>query len=366
MDSYTVKAGDSLAGIAMKLFGNANKWREIADINSIADPTKIKIGQVLRLPPTQGTVSGVDLVEITTEGKKVFYRLQGTTDKIFLGNLFRLGLSRMGNFNTERFIINNSALLDDLKLSRSEISTLLATSQNEGNLDAINTYDNQFLSFGMFQWTLGGDNGKGELAALLKVSKNTQPASFQKFFGSLGVDVSADTNDVSGFLILNGNKMDTAVKKAVFRSNEWALNFALAGKEPTLCAAQILHAVNRFNRFYFTALPNFDGLSISDMLSSEYAASLLLDQHVNRPSHVAPVVAEALKQTGITAHQLAAGTDADELKVINKYLSIRETFGNPAMTDSGRRAQVVKSFLDQGKISAKKASFKSNRQLRSQ
>jgi nucleoid-associated protein YgaU len=41
MDTYIVKPGDNLGKIALKVFGDANKWREIADLNGIADPSKI-------------------------------------------------------------------------------------------------------------------------------------------------------------------------------------------------------------------------------------------------------------------------------------------------------------------------------------
>ena len=154
---------------------------------------------------------------------------------------------------------------------------------------------------------------------------------------------------------------NTDTRKTAFRNNNWALRFALAGKEPAICAVQVLHAINRFNRFYFVKDADFGGLSINDMLSSEYAASLLLDQHVNRPGHVKSTVAKALSQAGITPQQMAKGTDADELKVINKYLAIRST---TSMTNSDTRAKVVKNFLDKGLISGKKKSFVSNRGLR--
>ena len=364
METYTVKAGDNLSSIAIKIFGDANKWREIAEINGITNPAVIKVGQLLQLPPKKGNVTAATPVEITVEGSKAFYRFQGTTTKIFLGTMFKKGLSRIGSFNTERFISNNPALLANLKLSSSEINTLLATSENEGNLDSINTWDNSFLSWGMFQWTLGADAGQGELPALLKTAKINQPDSFQKFFGDLGIDVSADTGATTGFIVFKGNKINTAAKKETFRTNQWALNFALAGQEPTLCAVQVLHAINRLNSFYFPVQTAFGGLSLNQMLSSEYAASLLLDQHVNRPGNVNAVVAKALEATGMTAQKLAAGTDADELKVINKYLDIRVTFGKSPMTNSATRAKVVKKYLDKGAISAKKGSFISNRALR--
>jgi LysM repeat protein len=377
METYTIKPGDSLTKIAIKLFGDANKWRELADLNGIADPSKIKVGQVLKLIPkvtTTGVAPSPNPVtptpvakavtgdaEITITGKSVFYRFRNTTDKILLGFLAKLGLSRTGGFQTEKFIENSRNLLAALQLSNSEINTLVATSRNEGNLDAVNTWDSNFLSWGMFQWTLGQNADPGELPALLKLIKAKQPEAFKTFFGNFGIDIGPSTGDVTGLITLNGVLQNTVARKSAFRNNSWALRFALAGKEPLICSVQILHAINRFNTFYFVKDAGFDGLSINDMLSSEYAAALLIDQHVNRPGHVKMVIKKALASLAITPQQLAAGKDDDEMKVIKKYIAIRNT---TSMTDPQKRADVVKSFLDRGLISAKKKSFVSNRALR--
>jgi LysM repeat protein len=50
--SYTVKAGDTLSGIAAAHLGNADKWPALwwANHSNIADPNQLKIGQVLNLP----------------------------------------------------------------------------------------------------------------------------------------------------------------------------------------------------------------------------------------------------------------------------------------------------------------------------
>lgn len=267
METYTVKPGDSLAKIAMKIAGNANKWRELADLNGIADPSKIRVGQMLRLIPKPIT-TGIALsptpatpapvakhltgdAEITTLGNLVFYRFKNTTDKIKLGRLFKLGISRIGDFNTEKFIQNNTALLSGFNLSSSEINTLMATSQNEGNLDSINTWDNCYLSWGMFQWTLGPLGEAGELPALLKLIKEKQPAAFKNFFGDFGIDIAPSTGNITGFITLNNVAQNTDARKNAFRNNNWSLRFALAGKNPAICAVQVLHAINRFNRFYF-------------------------------------------------------------------------------------------------------------------
>jgi nucleoid-associated protein YgaU len=50
--TYTVKAGDSLAGIAQAHLGNAGAYMKIFELNKdqLTDPDKIKPGQVLHLP----------------------------------------------------------------------------------------------------------------------------------------------------------------------------------------------------------------------------------------------------------------------------------------------------------------------------
>lgn len=45
--TYTVRRGDTLSGIAAE-FGTTVK--ELADLNDISDPSRLRVGQVLRLP----------------------------------------------------------------------------------------------------------------------------------------------------------------------------------------------------------------------------------------------------------------------------------------------------------------------------
>jgi nucleoid-associated protein YgaU len=47
---YTIQSGDNLSKIAKRFYGDANKYREIAQANGIADPDKIRAGQGLNLP----------------------------------------------------------------------------------------------------------------------------------------------------------------------------------------------------------------------------------------------------------------------------------------------------------------------------
>jgi LysM repeat protein len=48
--TFVAKAGDSLQAIAASVYGDASKWREIADANGIDDPRAIAAGLKLQIP----------------------------------------------------------------------------------------------------------------------------------------------------------------------------------------------------------------------------------------------------------------------------------------------------------------------------
>jgi LysM domain len=50
--TYKLKKGDTLSSVAKSQLGNANRWREIKELNHISDAQvkKLQIGQVLKLP----------------------------------------------------------------------------------------------------------------------------------------------------------------------------------------------------------------------------------------------------------------------------------------------------------------------------
>ncbi len=48
--TYTIKKGDGLMQIAREQLGDARRWKEIAELNHLATPDRIKAGEVLLLP----------------------------------------------------------------------------------------------------------------------------------------------------------------------------------------------------------------------------------------------------------------------------------------------------------------------------
>lgn len=50
LSAHTVRDGDSLQSIAYRAYGDATRWRKIAEANDIDDPLSVRSGRVLNVP----------------------------------------------------------------------------------------------------------------------------------------------------------------------------------------------------------------------------------------------------------------------------------------------------------------------------
>jgi hypothetical protein len=289
----------------------------------------------------------------------VYATLLAKPEKIFVGRLHRKGLYRVGLQEPETFIGNHREKLLEVNLTDSEMNVIFATSENEGNLDAVNTWDNQFISFGLFQWTAGGPGKPGELPALVKIVKERYPDDFQHYWGQFGLDV-VDVDNKTGWFSYRGKKLTSAADKAMLREHIWAYRFVRAGADIEVQAAQILHAINRINQFYFVKSSKLDGYALADLITSEYGIALLLDNHVNRPGYLRGCVAAALERSNLTAEEMTRGGNEEEQLVIKNYLDIRQRYGKHPMTDARQRASVTRGYVVDGIISDGRGSFSSS------
>ena len=270
---------------------------------------------------------------------------------------FRLGLYTTGSQKPAAFVESNADKLRALKITQSEINVMIAVAENEGNLDAINTWDNAFLSFGLFQWTAGTDSARGELPALLERIKKEDRDLFDKYCGQHGLDVAQVTSGLEyGYLSLRGTTIKTPAAKEQLRQAPWAFYFWLAGQDPAVQAMEIKHALGRLDQFYSTERYMVDDkYRISDLVNSEYGVGLILDNHVNRPAYVKACLSKALAETGLRDPS-RWGTE-EERMLIDAYLKIRVSYGRSPMTDAEKRARVTKKYLTSGTISDRRGSF---------
>lgn len=271
-----------------------------------------------------------------------------------------VGVSTVGFHSIEKFVESNqNKLVQQLDLTQSALAVVKAVAENEGRLDGINTYDKGFLSFGIFQWTLGGSEAKGELPALLKKIKALYPATFRTYFSDYGINVTEDTDTTYGFITYNGSPVKTSYLKDQFRDPSWAFRFWRAGQEADVQAVQVEHAIGRLKNFYWKPNSAVQGYNLNQLITSSYGVALLLDNHVNKPSWVSKCLDLGLMQAGVPVNP-ATWTDADEQQVLASYLQVRETYQEknlPPMTESRLRATKIYRKVQEGKLSDRRGSF---------
>lgn len=51
VESYTVRRGDTPGEISQRVYGRSKHWRYLLEANGIQDPLKLRVGQVLQVPP---------------------------------------------------------------------------------------------------------------------------------------------------------------------------------------------------------------------------------------------------------------------------------------------------------------------------
>ena len=243
------------------------------------------------------TTKDLTIKETMIKGKKRIIVSDGNHNRVQFTK-HKKGIYSYGNQKVEDFVKKNKAALDRAGITDSAINVMLAVSENEGHLDGVNTWDNSFMTFGIFQWTLGVGNDPGELAALLRKLKNHDVKVFETCFGKYGLDV-ADAGPISGYLSLNGRKLSSPIEKELLRTYEWAFHFGLAGQDKEVQSIEIQHALSRIDVFYRSDHYKVKKYFLSDLVKSEYGVGLLLDNHVNRPGYLTGCLATALEKAGL-------------------------------------------------------------------
>jgi hypothetical protein len=256
---------------------------------------------------TQGIPPEARATDIEVRDDKV----HGPGGMVF-GTLLRLGPYNRGATTIQDFFRDDPAAFPDISPSLQRV--IQAVSQNEGRLEAINTYDRAFLSAGILQWTAGVGNEPGELAGLLDTLQR-DPAVLEEYFGRYGLGYELESRDpgalIYGHLTLDGRRLDETTKETL-RAHLWAYRFWRAAHVPAVRRAQVRLAMSRVGTF--CEKPVAGARRLSDYITSEYGVALLLDQHVNRPVDVPETLMQGVADhVGKTGRNDPAGwTSADE------------------------------------------------------
>jgi hypothetical protein len=201
---------------------------------------------------------------------------------------------------------------------------------NEGDIESINTWDNQYLSFGPFQQTAGGAGAEGELQGALQHVKEKNAALFTKYFGQYGLDLTSYKKagtaiPATGKFALNGKTLDADADKKVLRELIWSYRCVVAMKDP---AFRMLFLEHGFNRLAIVRdlTGTFAGqkVRLGDLCRSNLTQALLLDLHINRPGLLDNVWAGAVSTVLVSNGKLNAKPDNDtEYKLIAEIIRRR-------------------------------------------
>lgn len=291
-------------------------------------------------------------LEDDTHGVRVQGNKALTPDGEAFAQVFRAGFFTTGRTSLAKWLASLDA--PPSGLGDSVIRVVRAMCVNEGGLEAVNSYDGSFLSAGIFQWTAGANDEAGELPVLLFRFKSASPEAYEDCFGRYKLDTLVKTGALTGRLVLDGRQLDSSGSKMPLRRAEWAYRFWRAGHHPDFRAAQLALAASRIERFIKIPVV---GHAIGEWLTSQYGIALILDEHVNRPGHVPGTLEAALTKLfgdQVTSQHPETWTEAEELRLIDAYISARET---TSMTNSTARARLIGECTHTGQLSDDRGSF---------
>ena len=280
-------------------------------------------------------------------------------DGTVFGKKFKLGIFNSGSTSIADFV--NASQTAFSNLSPSRVRVMSAVSVNEGKLEAINTFDNAFLTFGCFQWTVGTADGGGELPAMVNQLKQTNASAFDRLLGQFGLDVASVNSPAgqppTGFFSVGGAPVTKpADKEKKLRTLEMAFRFFRAGHDDVMRKVEVEYAAGRIDLFYRDLNHKIHNHFIADFVSSEFGVALILDEHVNRPGHVPGTLAAAVddfvKASG--KNDPSKWADQDEANLLNLYIKHRS---HTSMTDSDNRANRIRQAVAKGLASDKRGSF---------
>jgi hypothetical protein len=204
---------------------------------------------------------------------------------------------------------------DDLvtsgKITNDEKDIIIAMSENEGNLDAINGYDNQIVSIGAMQKTVN-PQGYGELPIQIWEFGLEFPEKYKSLLLNCGWRVEEETEDENKKEItpiykiyyndISDNALYKKIRNGFNKENQGKLTQSIPiepliklTKDDDFQGKQIEDFIERLHKS-IQKKPSGYSNRISEFLMSNLGKATVLDHDINRPAHVSKYFGEALNQ----------------------------------------------------------------------
>lgn len=203
-------------------------------------------------------------------------------------------------------------LIQTGQLTNDDKIVIQSVAPNEGEFDAVQSYDSEIITAGAMQKTVNS-SGTGELPEQIYKFKEKYPALYQSLFENCGWVVTKSNNSIKA--VYNG--LSNASLKALLRQSCSKANLGkvincapiesmVAGvSHPLFIDIQIVDFIVRLNNFmnktpikYRAKNKNertvLYGYKIKDYVKSHLGKATILDHSINRPGHVVRYFGEAL------------------------------------------------------------------------
>lgn len=249
------------------------------------------------------------------------------------------------------------------KLTVDEKDILIAMSENEGNMDAIQSYDSEVITAGAMQKTVKDKKkfeGKGELSTQFAKFRDLHPELYNRYVENCGWSVEGSgpsavmyyKNDV----LTQGQKITSKDLKVLIRTGSSLETYgktvyhkplAALLKIVTLAEYLDLQVLDFIERLHEAEEKNVNAnFSIKDFVKNKFGRAVILDHSVNRPNFVQTDFRAAVDRffinhptTDRNPKNWRDEFDENENKLLNEYKITRN------MTDSTSRFNTLKVKL---------------------
>jgi len=202
-----------------------------------------------------------------------------------------------------------STLISERKVTEEEKSIMIAMSENEGNLDSVQSYDSEIVTVGAMQKTMN-PQGYGEFPIQMWEFKQEYPDRFKALFSNCGWDVKKEEEQngkVVKYRAYYLNETGTTLKDTIregFETTNFKTKVKCIPIEPLINASkdiyfqskQIEDFIDRLKNKVLVTIPEGYEYKLSEYLKSKLGKATALDHHINRPAHLSSYFGASLNR----------------------------------------------------------------------
>ncbi|WP_429443927.1 glycoside hydrolase family 19 protein [Paraburkholderia sp. 40] len=244
-------------------------------------------------------------------------------------------------------------------VSESEYRIIVAMSENEGKIDAVQSYDSEIVTAGAMQKTVNSQ-GRGELAMQVAEFKVTNEADYHDLFETCGWTVEGTGESATMFYmhaeLTQGKKLTGSPLKEIIRQGCSVDNFGKTVKNIPLAVIahaitfksfetkQLMDFIDRLREIVLPKIPRGYQYTIADYFQSDLGRAAALDQSVNRPGYVGRDLGRSLdviraRHPGLSRNPREWGVDRSryEREIADHYGNNREMSNDNNGSSSNNR-----------------------------